>query len=142
MRKLYTYNTFHAALAYRGALRGCETIADCFADTVVLDGAKGALDESCRALQAEYGWSKHQMARWADGVVAQTDNPTLGDTVARYGADPRRKLGRSDRIVGPLLLARRHNILAPYLTQVLVAALLYRDPNDAGAAAVLAQVMD
>ncbi len=141
-RKLYTYNTFHAALAYWGALHGCETIADCFADAVVLDGAEGALRESCRALQAEYGWSDDEMARWADSVVSQTDSPALGDTVARYGADPRRKLGRSDRIAGPLLLARRHGVPAPYLTRVLAAALLYDHPDDAGAVAVQAQVTD
>ncbi len=131
-RKLYTYNTFHAALAYRGALHGCETIGDCFADAAVLDGAKGALRESCRALQSEYGWSDDEMARWADGVVSQTANPALGDTVARYGADPRRKLGRSDRITGPLLLARRHDVPTPYLTRVLAAALHYQDPDRRG----------
>ncbi|MGC9523820.1 MAG: hypothetical protein ACP5HG_18360, partial [Anaerolineae bacterium] len=140
MRKLYTYNTFHAALAYFGALHGCESVMDCFANPVVLANAKGALDESRRALQAAHGWGDDEMSTWVAGVLAHTNNPTLGDTVARFGADPRRKLRRSDRLVGPLLLARQHGIATPHLTRALAAALLYADPNDEGATAVQAEI--
>ncbi len=140
MRKLYTYNTFHAALAYFGALHGCETVVDCFTDPTVLAEAEGALDESRRALQAEHGWGDNEMSQWIAGVLAQTNNPALGDTVARYGADPRRKLRRRDRLVGPLLLARRHGITTPHLTRAVAAALLYPNPNDEVAPVVRAQI--
>ncbi len=142
MRKLYTYNTFHAALAYLGALRGCETVVDCFANPTVLVDAEGALDESRRALQAEYGWRDNEMAAWVAGVRAQTNNPALRDTVVRFGADPRRKLRRGDRLVGPLLLTRKHGIAAPHLTRALAAALWYRNPDDAGAVAVQARIVE
>ncbi len=142
LRKLYTYNTFHAALAYFGALHGYETVVDCLADPAVLADARGALDESCEALQAECGWRDDEMSRWTAGVIAQTNNPALRDTVGRYGADTRRKLRRSDRIVGPLLLARSHGVAAPHLTRAMAAALLYRNPGDTGAMAVQAQVKD
>ena len=105
-RKLYTYNMCHAALAYLGSLRGYDLTVDCLADPWVRAEAEAALDEISRALQAEHGFSADEMARWNAGVIAQTDNPTLGDRVARHGADPRRKLKRSDRLVGPALLAR------------------------------------
>jgi mannitol-1-phosphate 5-dehydrogenase len=142
LRKLYTYNTFHAALAYFGALRGCETVMDCFANPAVLADAKGALDESRQALRAEYGWSDAEMTSWVAGVLAQTNNPALRDTVARYGADPHRKLRRSDRLVGPLLLARQHGIPTPHLTRALAAALRYRNSDDPGAVAVQAHIAD
>jgi mannitol-1-phosphate 5-dehydrogenase len=107
-RKLYTYNTFHAALAYLGALRGHELIADCMADPSVRAAAACALGEVGRALEgdASRGFAPDEMARWVLDVVRHTDNPVLGDTVRRYGADPRRKLRREDRLVGPALLAR------------------------------------
>jgi len=140
LRKLYTYNTFHAALAYFGALHGCESIMDCFADSQVRTAATGVLAESSRALQAECGFSAEEMAAWLDGVRAQTENPALRDTVARYGGDPRRKLRRNDRLVGPLLLARKHGVATPYLTRAVAAALLYRNPEDAGAQAVVKQI--
>ncbi|MBL7200942.1 MAG: C-GCAxxG-C-C family protein [Anaerolineae bacterium] len=139
-RKLYTYNTFHAALAYLGALRGHVRVVDALADAWVRVGAEGALRESAAALQAEYEFAPEEMARWIEGVIAQTDNPALGDTVARYGADPRRKLRHDDRLAGPLRLARGHGIESPHLTRAIAAALLYRDPNDAGAAYVEGQV--
>jgi mannitol-1-phosphate 5-dehydrogenase len=132
-RKLYTYNMCHAALAYLGARRGHTLAVDCLADPVVWVEVEGALDEIGRALQAEYGFSPEEMARWNAGVLQQTDNPTLGDTVARQGADPRRKLKRADRLVGPALLARKHGIPPHHLARAIAAAFLYGDPGDPGA---------
>jgi mannitol-1-phosphate 5-dehydrogenase len=106
---------------------------DCLADPAVRAEAEGALAEIGRALQLEYGFSPEEMARWNERVIRQTDNPTLGDTVARHGADPRRKLRRADRLVGPLLLAHRHHLAAPHLVRAIAAALLYRNPDDPGA---------
>jgi len=140
-RKLYTYNTFHAALAYHGARRGYERIVDCMADPTVRAEAEGALHESSAALQAEHGFAQRDMTRWIEGVVAQTDNATLRDTVGRCGADPRRKLRRADRLVGPVLLARKHGVTTPHLIRTLAAALLYENPGDAGAAYVQEQVV-
>lgn len=136
MRKLYTYNTFHAALAYWGTLYGYERIVDCLADTRVRKEALGALYESSQALQAEYRFPAEEMARWNEGVVHQTNNPTLGDRVSRQAADPLRKLRREDRLIGPILLARKHAIPTPHLIRATAAAFLYRNACDAGAVAV------
>ena len=136
MRKLYTYNTFHAALAYLGALRGHATIVACLADPAVRAGAEGVLRESGAVVQAACGFDTVEMEAWMAGVIKQTHNPALRDTVARYGADPARKLRRTDRLVAPLLLARDHGIPTPNLTRALAAALRYAAPEDAGARAV------
>jgi mannitol-1-phosphate 5-dehydrogenase len=132
-RKLYTYNMVHAALAYLGARRSHTLAVDCLADPLVRAEVEGALDEIGRALQAEYGFSPEEMASWNAGVLQQTDNPTLGDTVARHGADPRRKLKRVDRLVGPALLARKYGITPQHLARAIAAAFLYEDPGDPGA---------
>jgi len=138
-RKLYTYNTFHAALAYLGALYGYELIAECMADRSVREEATAALDEASRALQAEYGFSAEEMARWVADVIRHTDNPALGDTVRRYGADPRRKLRREDRLLGPTLLARAHGIRPVHLIEVIAAALRFDPPGDPSASYVREQ---
>lgn len=132
-RKMYTYNMCHAVLAYHGARRGHTRPVDCLADSTVRAEAEGALAEVSQALQKEYGFEAEDMTRWNEGVLAQTDNPTLGDTVARHGADPRRKLKRTDRLVGPLLLARQHKVQAPCLIRAIAAALLFQQPGDPGA---------
>ena len=139
-RKLYTYNAFHAALAYLGALYGYELIAECMADLSVQEEATAALEEASRALEAEYGFSPEEMARWVADVIRHTDNPVLGDTVRRYGADPRRKLQREDRLVGPTLLARAHDISAVHLIEVIAAALRFDPLGDPSASYVRERV--
>lgn len=136
MRKLYTYNMFQAALAYLGARRGYNLSVECMADPEVRADAEGALDEVSRALQAEYGFAAEEMACWIDNVVTQTNNPVLGDTVKRLGADPRRKLKREDRLVGPALLARKHDIEPKRLVRAIAAGLRFDDLDDPGAVQV------
>jgi len=139
-RKLYTYNTFHATLAYHGARLGYRLIVDCLADPEVCRLARGALQEASQALQAEYGFGAAEMGDWVQQVVRQTDNPSLGDTVERFAADPRRKLQRHDRLLGPALLARKHGISPRHLSSAIAAALLYHNPTDAGAQYVQEQI--
>ena len=76
-------------------------------------------------MQAEYGFEEDEMARWVEDMVRYTDIPALGDTVRRFGADPRRKLRREDRLIGPLLLARKHGQETPHLVRVVAAALRF-----------------
>jgi mannitol-1-phosphate 5-dehydrogenase len=132
-RKLYTYNTFQAALAYLGLYSGCTLTVECLSDPELRSGAEGALYEASLALQAEYGFAPDEMARWTDNVVAQTNNPVLGDTLQRLGADPRRKLRREDRLTGPALLARKHAIEPKHLVRAIAAGLRFDDPDDSGA---------
>jgi mannitol-1-phosphate 5-dehydrogenase len=131
-RKMYTYNMAHAVLAYQGARWGYDLIVDCLADLKVRAEAEGALDEASHALQAEYGYTAEEMSAWTAGVLEQTDNPVLGDTVRRYAADSRRKLGRDDRLVGPALLALKHDIEPRHIVSAIAAGLRYVDPGDAG----------
>jgi mannitol-1-phosphate 5-dehydrogenase len=140
VRKLYTYNTFHASLAYLGALEGYESVAQCLADPQVRSAAVGALEEAARAVQAEYGFAPDEMARWTADLVRRTDIPALGDTVRRFGADPARKLGRGDRLIGPALLALKHGIETPYLARAVAAALSFDVPEDVSAAQVRRRV--
>jgi mannitol-1-phosphate 5-dehydrogenase len=132
MRKIYTYNMAHAVLAYQGARWGHELIVSCLADPRVRAEAEGALTESSRALRAEYGFSAEEMEKWQQRVLADTDNPVLADTVQRYAADSRRKLGREDRLVGPALLSLKHGIKPLHIINAIAAALHYVDPDDTG----------
>ena len=138
--KLYTYNTFHASLAYLGARQGHERVAECLADAGVRAAAEGALDEAARAVQAEYGFSAQDMARWVADLIRRTDIPALGDTVRRFGADPLRKLRRGDRLIGPALLAHQHGIATPYLARAVAAALAFDVPGDVSATQVRERV--
>jgi mannitol-1-phosphate 5-dehydrogenase len=131
-RKLYTYNTFQAALAYLGAREGYRLAVDSLADSEVRAQAEAALGEASHALQAEYGFSADEMARWVSAVLKQTNNPLLADSLERLGADPRRKLRREDRLIGPALLARQHGIQPRYLVRAAAAGLQFDNPAGPG----------
>jgi mannitol-1-phosphate 5-dehydrogenase len=130
-RKIYTYNMCHAVLSYHGYLAGHPQLVDCLADPVIRTEAQGALDEVSKTLQLELGFSESDMAAWVQGVIEQTDNRTVGDTVVRSAADPLRKLHRDDRLIGPALLCLKNGIPPVHLIKAIGAAFHYRNTDDA-----------
>ena len=132
-RKLYSYNMCHAAVAYLGALRGYSLAVESLADPAVRADVIGALRESAAALQAEFHFPAEEMAEWSEEVLRRAGNPALNDQIVRLGGDPRRKLRRSDRLVGPALLALKHGCRPVHLARAIAAGLCYRNPADPGA---------
>ena len=130
MRKIYTYNMCHAVLSYLGNLRGYKYLVECLADEDIKKIALGALQEVSIALQKEYSFSPAEMQIWIDGVINQTNNPAVGDTILRSAADPLRKLNKDDRLIGPALLCIRNGVIPTHLTYAIGAALNYYDIND------------
>lgn len=129
-RKLFTYNMFHAVLAYFGVKKGYELIPECIADDAIEEIAFGALEESCLALQREFNFSASEMQEWKENVVVQTNNPIVGDTVFRYAADPLRKLKKDDRLIGPALLCLKNGINPENIIKGIAAGFQFSDEND------------
>lgn len=131
-RKMYTYNMCHAVLGYQGYQDGYKLLVDCLADPKLRAEAEGALNEVSTALQKQYGFTPEAMAKWVKGVIDQTNNPSIGDTVERMAADPLRKLKKADRLIGPSLLCLQNGVEPVYLIRAIAYALHYRneaDPN-------------
>lgn len=131
IRKIYTYNMCHAVLAYHGHLMGYELLVECLADERIRGEAEAALGEISLALQKAYGFSANEMKDWVDGVITQTNNPTIGDTVIRSAADPIRKLSRDDRLIGPIFLCRVNEVNPRHIIRGAAAALYFLDKEDA-----------
>jgi len=131
IRKIYTYNMCHAVLSYHGHMAGHTLLVDCLLDPLIRAEAEGALGEVGAALQKEYGFTEEEMKGWVEGVLDQTNNPTIGDTVIRSVADPLRKLKRDDRLIGPIQLCLRNGIDPKHLIQAVGAALNYFEEEDA-----------
>lgn len=129
-RKMYTYNMCHAVLGYQGYQVGYKLLVDCLADPAIRAEAEGALGEVSAALQKEYGFTPEAMANWVAGVIDQTNNPSIGDTVERMAANPLRKLKKADRLIGPALLCLKNGVEPAHLVRAIAFALHYRNEND------------
>ena len=129
-RKMYTYNMCHAVLSYHGHMAGHELLVDCLADEGIRKEATEALEEVSQALQKKHGFSKEAMDEWIKGVITQTNNPTVGDTVVRSANDPLRKLKREDRLIGPALLCLDNDIQPYSIIRAIGAAFHYKEGND------------
>ncbi len=91
------------------------------------------MKEVGEALMAEFWFSQEEMREWNQAVMEQTANQALGDTVQRMGADPLRKLNRTDRLVGAALLCRKQAIQPHHLGRAIAAGLLYQNSDDPAA---------
>lgn len=130
IRKIYTYNMVHAVFAYAGARKKYRYVTECSSDPEILQLVKNTLSEVSEGLQIAFGFSAPEMNEWNGKVLFNMTNPVLQDTLIRIGADPIRKLGREDRLVGPALMCRGNGILPYFLSKVIACAFLFDQPED------------
>lgn len=139
-RKMYTYNMCHAVLGYQGYQVGYQLLVDCLADPALRAEAEGALAEVSAALQEEYGFTPEAMEKWVKGVIDQTNNPSIGDTVVRMAASPLRKLKKTDRLIGPALLCLKNGVEPAHLVRAIAYALHYDNPEDPDSVEIIAAI--
>ncbi|MHC5053784.1 MAG: mannitol dehydrogenase family protein [Planctomycetota bacterium] len=104
-RKLYGHNCGHALAAYLGARAGHEFVWQAVEDDRVRALVEAGMWESGRALCRKHGFARDEHAAYIEGLLRRFAIRALGDTVARVGRDPVRKLGPTDRLVGAARLA-------------------------------------
>ena len=114
-RKLYIHNLGHATAAYLGLYTAKPLIADAIDEPEILFLAEGAMLESAEALSKKYGVALPEILRHISDLLARFANRSLGDTCARVGADPVRKLAASDRLIGSARLCLEQGVSPAYL---------------------------
>ena len=128
-RKIYTYNCINAVITYLGAIKGYTQLYEAGNDAEILATARKAGNETCLAQVAEFGFDRKEQDEWMNAAFAKFADKNIPDPIERNGADPKRKLGRDDRLIGPALLALKHNIYPEGLIAGIIACFHYRDPN-------------
>ena len=78
-----------------------------------------------RAICAEFGCTASDQERFAALSRAKFCNPEIKDSIARNARDAKRKLGPTERIIGPLNLLKKHGEDYSVLCKTAAAALLY-----------------
>jgi mannitol-1-phosphate 5-dehydrogenase len=132
--KLYGHNATHALGAYLGAVAGVETIADLREVAGVIPFMRAAfLEESGAALIRKNAgvdrlFTEEGYRDYADDLLRRMTNPFLGDTVARVGRDPLRKLSWDDRLVGTIRVALGQGVHCRRYAVGVAAALATLEP--------------
>ena len=132
-RKLFIHNMGHAICAYLGWRKGYTYIWECAQDDDIRGTARAAMAESAAALRAEYKTPAAELEAHIDDLLSRFENKALGDTVARVGNDPVRKLSRNDRLIGAALYCGARGMECTHILEGILAALRYDNPADKAA---------
>jgi len=132
-RKLFTHNCGHAIAAYLGYERNYEYVWQSMGDPGVRRIVEKALAETGEALIKRHGFTPEEHQAHIDDLLNRFSNKALGDTVARVGRDPIRKLGRDDRLIGSGNLALEYGITPTNVCLGTAAALAFDDFEDPAA---------
>ncbi|MBE7021622.1 MAG: hypothetical protein E7414_00140 [Ruminococcaceae bacterium] len=124
-RKLFTYNAASCVIAYLGYIKGYSDYAQAANDAEVLELLDKNYAATNKALCAEFGYDKADQEEFALLSKNKFCDKTIIDTVARNAREPQRKLGKSERIIGPLHLINKYNEDASVLEMTAAAMLLY-----------------
>ena len=131
-RKLFIHNLGHATAAYLGLLKGYTYIWEAANDGDILYMTVSAMREAAAALNCEYPGDITNLNRNIDSLLYRFTNKALGDTCARVAADPARKLGENDRIIGSLKNCDIYGLPGVYITGVAAAAALILEKSYSG----------
>lgn len=133
-RKLFIHNLAHAVCAYKGAEKGLIYIREAVEDPEINSLLKKTLEESSSALIKEHGFTRKEMEEHIDDLLKRFANRALGDTTARVGRDPLRKLGPNDRLTGAAANCLSQGINPEHIVKNIVSALKYYSPEDESSA--------
>lgn len=136
-RKLFIHNMGHATTAYLGGLLGDEFVWQSIGNPTIRLIAQNAMTESAMALSRHYNVPLEGILLHITDLIGRFGNKALGDTCARVGGDPARKLSPADRMIGSSLLALQEGITPAYIA-VGAAAGIKRYLDEAGEAQSLA----
>lgn len=132
-RKLFTLNCGHAIAAYLGYLLGLPTIDAAINNTThILPVVLGAMHESGAAIRRQYPdtFSESEHEEYIDKTIQRFRNPEVRDDVTRVGRNPLRKLGRDERLLGPLYLGKQFGLDTKNLAMGVAATMMYQNDED------------
>jgi mannitol-1-phosphate 5-dehydrogenase len=132
-RKLATHNMSHAVAAYLGYRAGYEFIYQAMEDPAIERAVRGAMEETGRALCSRFGFDPAAQSAHQEDLRQRYRNRALGDQVSRVAADPLRKLGPEDRLIGSARLCLEEGIDPKHVICGIRAALAYANPADPAA---------
>ncbi|MCX7705677.1 MAG: hypothetical protein N2115_05395 [bacterium] len=128
--KLFVHNFTHAAFAYAGYLKGYKFVWEAVLDEKIKNLVHLAYTEIKKAIHSKYGLQNEEIDNYYSDLLVRFSKKALGDTIARVGREPIRKLGKEDRIIGAAKLCEQQNICPETICFFAVCCLHYNEPSD------------
>ncbi|MBQ8526704.1 MAG: hypothetical protein IJ460_08325 [Clostridia bacterium] len=129
-RKLFTYNAASCIIAYLGWLAGYTDYAEAANDEAILSLLDKNYEITNRVLCREFGYDKQDQEEFALLSRNKFTDRTIADTVARNAREPQRKLGRTERVIGPMLVMDKYGEDTSVLEKTVAAMLLYDNDGE------------
>jgi len=124
-KKLFIHNMGHAIVAYLGAEKGYEYIWQAVEDKEIYNCVRQAMTATSQALAKKYNCDLPELISYMEDLLLRFGNKRLGDTIARVGSDPMRKLAPNDRLLGAVSLCKEQGIDHSPILPGIDAALKY-----------------
>lgn len=132
-RKLWLVNGLHAAAAFLGIPAGHQTIAQAVSDPSVRDRLNEIVVTMAAVLSTELEeWTQAELVEYGQFNLHRFETTTLVDPIRRVARNPLRKLGPTERLVGPAREAVRRGLAAEALTDAIAAGLSLDDDRVEG----------
>jgi mannitol-1-phosphate 5-dehydrogenase len=129
-RKLFIHNLGHAATAYFGYQHNPNFIYiyEPLEISELFQKVRQCMMQSAIALNKEYpdDLTIPDLTEHIDDLLQRFQNRTLGDTIFRVGRDLPRKLDKEDRLVGAMLLAKKHACQCNLIAEAVYVACQFR----------------
>lgn len=129
-RKILTLNTGHAITAYLGWIKKYVNIYESIKDKDIKNIVQGAMKESGLTLIKKYNFDQKNHFSYIDKILMRFQNPFLLDKIERIARNPLQKLSKNERLIKPLLEAKKYNLSYFNLIKGIAAALYYKNKND------------
>jgi mannitol-1-phosphate 5-dehydrogenase len=130
-RKLWIHNGGHASLAYAAWRHGCKYIHEAVGQPEIAGLAVETMREIGDCIIRKYGFGKDEIREYEAALGRRGAIAEMKDEVRRVIRDQIRKLGKSDRLVGPLIYAYENGLKFDCLIKSVVNILGYCDESDA-----------
>ncbi len=128
-QKLFIHNLGHVACAYFGfqAEPTCALLADVLKTPETAKRVRAVMQQSGAVVLARFPdvFSQREIEVYSEDLLRRFSNRALGDTVFRVGRDLRRKLHKSDRVMGAILAAHQCGLPFDTIAEVFAAALSF-----------------
>jgi len=135
-RKAFIHNLGHAAAAYAGFLKDSETtyIYEALADKDILGFTRSVMEQSAQILRKAYPgeFTHDDLKEHIEDLLQRFQNKKLGDTIFRVGCDLHRKLGKDDRFMGVIRLAKKLDLPSDLILEAMSMGFLFQGKDEFG----------